>query len=79
VEAEEKMLPYVIERFGAAKCLFASDYPHWDASADPVAEFFETWEDKLADVDQASILCETAAGLYRLDLGWLAPAASRSA
>jgi uncharacterized protein len=24
------MLPYVIERLGADKILFSSDYPHWD-------------------------------------------------
>ena len=29
-EPEEGMLPYVIERIGADKILFASDYPHWD-------------------------------------------------
>lgn len=79
VEADEKMLPYVIERFGAGKCLFASDYPHWDASADPVGKFFEAWEGKLAGADQASIVCETAASLYRIDLGWLTPRAARLA
>ncbi len=29
-EPEEGMLPYVIERIGEDKILFASDYPHWD-------------------------------------------------
>ncbi|HTN73029.1 MAG TPA: amidohydrolase family protein, partial [Methylomirabilota bacterium] len=29
-EPEEEMLPYVIERIGEDKVLFASDYPHWD-------------------------------------------------
>jgi uncharacterized protein len=29
-ELEERMLPYVIERLGADKILFSSDYPHWD-------------------------------------------------
>src|SRR2546422_4329003 len=29
-EPEEEMLPYVIERIGEDKILFASDYPHWD-------------------------------------------------
>jgi len=29
-EPEEGMLPYVIERIGEDRILFASDYPHWD-------------------------------------------------
>ena len=29
-EPEEETLPYVIERIGDDKILFASDYPHWD-------------------------------------------------
>jgi predicted TIM-barrel fold metal-dependent hydrolase len=29
-EPEEEMLPYVIERIGDDKIVFASDYPHWD-------------------------------------------------
>jgi predicted TIM-barrel fold metal-dependent hydrolase len=30
MEPEEETLPYVIERIGDDKILFASDYPHWD-------------------------------------------------
>ena len=30
-EPEEEMLPYVIERIGEDRIVFASDYPHWDA------------------------------------------------
>jgi predicted TIM-barrel fold metal-dependent hydrolase len=30
MEPEEGMVPYVIERIGVDKVLFASDYPHWD-------------------------------------------------
>ena len=30
-EIEESTLPYVIERIGADKLLYASDYPHWDS------------------------------------------------
>jgi len=30
MEPEEGMLPYVADRIGAEKILFASDYPHWD-------------------------------------------------
>lgn len=29
-EPEEGMLPYVVDRIGDDKILFASDYPHWD-------------------------------------------------
>ena len=71
VEAEEAMLPYVAERFGSDKLLFASDYPHWDASDDPVGEFFETFGETLPATDQQNILCDTAASLYGLDLSWL--------
>jgi predicted TIM-barrel fold metal-dependent hydrolase len=71
VEAEETMLPYVVERFGSHKLLFASDYPHWDASDDPVNEFFENWRDTLSAEDQQNILCDTAASLYGLDVSWI--------
>ena len=30
MEPEEATLPYVIERIGDDKIVFASDYPHWD-------------------------------------------------
>ena len=30
MEPEEETLPYVIERIGDDKIVFASDYPHWD-------------------------------------------------
>ena len=31
-ELEESTLPYVVERVGPDKLLYASDYPHWDSS-----------------------------------------------
>ena len=31
-ELEESTLPYVIDRIGADKLLYSSDYPHWDTS-----------------------------------------------
>ena len=31
-ELEESTVPYVIERIGANKLLYSSDYPHWDSS-----------------------------------------------
>ena len=31
-ELEESTVPYVIERIGADKLLYSSDYPHWDSS-----------------------------------------------
>jgi predicted TIM-barrel fold metal-dependent hydrolase len=31
-ELEESTLPYIIDRLGADKLLYSSDYPHWDTS-----------------------------------------------
>jgi uncharacterized protein len=31
-ELEESTVPYVIERLGADKLLYSSDYPHWDSA-----------------------------------------------
>ena len=41
-ELEETTLPYVMERVGSDKLLYASDYPHWDTSwPNSVATFTE--------------------------------------
>lgn len=72
-EAEEEMLAYAIERCGSDRILFASDYPHWDASPDPVGGFLAKWEDRLSVDDQANVMCHTAERLYKIDLLALDP------
>ncbi len=69
-EAEEPMIPYVVERFGSERMLFTSDYPHWDGETDPVADFFRIFGDTLSEEDQVNIMCNTSQKLYNLDLNF---------
>jgi uncharacterized protein len=64
-EPEEEMLPYVIERIGADKILFASDYPHWDGIFPNVVSTIKGRDD-LADSHKEAILGGNAARFY----GW---------
>jgi uncharacterized protein len=71
MEVEESTLPYVIERIGADKLLYASDYPHWDS------EWPHTVDELLKRKDleprvKAKILGQNALRFYDLK----APAAS---
>jgi uncharacterized protein len=56
-ELEERMLPYVIERLGADKLLFSSDYPHWDTEWPHAVQTF-TSRDDVSDADKRLILCD---------------------
>ena len=59
------MLPYVVERFGAQRILYASDYYHWDcAFPDSVREIAERGD--LDDAAKTAILGGNAAGMYGL-------------
>ncbi len=40
-ELEESTVPYVIERIGADKLLYSSDYPHWDSSWPKTVKMFQ--------------------------------------
>lgn len=64
-EPDETTLPYVVERFGAERIVYASDYYHWDCHfPDSVAELAERAD--LAETDKQKILGGNARSLYRL-------------
>lgn len=64
-EPEEGMLPYVIERIGEDKILFASDYPHWDGIFPRVVSTIRGRKD-ISDGAKEKILGKNAARFY----GW---------
>ncbi len=64
-EPEEETLPYVIERIGDDKILFASDYPHWDGLFPNVTKTIRSRED-ISEQAKSRILGENAKRFY----GW---------
>src|SRR5712691_3777935 len=62
-EPEEEMLPYVIERIGEDKILFASDYPHWDGMFPRVVSTIRGRKDILEEF-KGKFLGENAKKLY---------------
>ena len=65
VEPEEGMLPYAIERIGAERILFASDYPHWDGMFPHVVSTIQAREDISPDAKEM-LLGANASRFY----GW---------
>jgi hypothetical protein len=65
LEPEEETVPYVIERIGADKILFASDYPHWDGMFPHVVSTIRARKD-IPDEAKAQILGQNAKRFY----GW---------
>lgn len=65
LEPEEETVPYVIERIGADKILFASDYPHWDGMFPHVVSIIRGRKDISEDA-KAKIMGENAKRFY----GW---------
>ena len=65
MEPEEKTLPYVIERIGDDKILFASDYPHWDGMFPNVTKTIRRRKD-ISEQSKTKILGENAKRFY----GW---------
>jgi predicted TIM-barrel fold metal-dependent hydrolase len=64
IEPDESTIPYLAQRIGADKLLFASDYPHWDSSwPRTVFEFVERPD--LTDEDKRLILGGNAQSFYR--------------
>lgn len=65
-EADETRLGEVIESIGADRVVFASDYPHWDATFPGVTDMILRRED-LSERTKRKIMGENAARLLRLD------------
>lgn len=65
MEPEEETLPYVIERIGDDKIIFASDYPHWDGIFPYVVSTIRGRKD-ISDASKARVLGENAKRFY----GW---------
>jgi len=64
-EPEESTLPYVIDRIGDDKILFASDYPHWDGMFPYVVSTIRGRKD-ISEESKGKFLGENAKKLY----GW---------
>jgi predicted TIM-barrel fold metal-dependent hydrolase len=65
MEPEEETLPYVIQRIGDDKILFASDYPHWDGIFPHVVSTIRGRKD-ISEESKAKVLGENAKRFY----GW---------
>jgi predicted TIM-barrel fold metal-dependent hydrolase len=65
IEIEESTVPYIIERIGADRLLWASDYPHWDTSWPHSVEHFVSRTD-ISDADKRIILGDSPTQLYSL-------------
>ena len=65
-EADETRLGEVIDSIGADRVVFASDYPHWDATFPGVTDMILNRKDLGADTKR-KLMGENAARLLRLD------------
>jgi uncharacterized protein len=63
IEPEESTVPYVAQRIGIDKLLFASDYPHWDSSWPHTVHHFTSRQD-LSDADKRTILTDNPQRFY---------------
>ncbi len=62
-ELEESTLPYVIERFGAEKLLYSSDYPHWDSAWPNTVSTLKARED-VSEAEKRQLMSESAQRFY---------------
>ena len=62
-EAEESMLPAVLEHVGEDRVLYASDFPHWDCSF-PNSVRHISERQSLSDAAKRKVLGDNAAKLY---------------
>ena len=65
MEPEEETLPYVAERIGDDKIVFASDYPHWDTEFPENIEHLGRRKD-LSDEAKKWLFADSAKRLYNL-------------
>jgi predicted TIM-barrel fold metal-dependent hydrolase len=73
-ELEESTVPYVIERIGADRLLYASDYPHWDTEWPHTVSHVQGREDLTAE-HKRLILCDNPQRYYAFTADVAAPAA----
>jgi predicted TIM-barrel fold metal-dependent hydrolase len=62
-ELEESTVPYVIQRIGADKLLYSSDYPHWDTSWPNTVKMF-TGRDDISNADKRQIAWQNPQNFY---------------
>ena len=74
-EPEESTIPYVIERFGAHKLLYASDYPHWDSGWPNTLKHVMDRDD-VSEADKRQILGENPQRVYGFTADVPTPAGS---
>jgi predicted TIM-barrel fold metal-dependent hydrolase len=65
-ENEEAMVPYVQQRLGEDRVLWASDYPHFDAEVPGLLDYMRRRSD-LSPSQRDAVLCRGALRFYRLD------------
>jgi len=65
-EPEESTLPYVMDRIGDKKIIFASDYPHWDGMFPYVVSTIRERKD-ISEESKQKFLGENARRLYAWD------------
>lgn len=65
-ETDEPSLPDVARELGATRCLWATDFPHFEASWKPVEELTDRHD--LDDAAKRAMLCEGPASFYGLDI-----------
>jgi predicted TIM-barrel fold metal-dependent hydrolase len=75
-EIEESTIPYIVERIGADKLLYASDYPHWDTAWPETVRMF-LGRDDLSDATKRQILGENPQRFYGFSANVRSAAASR--
>ena len=69
-ELEESTVPYVIDRVGANKLLYSSDYPHWDTSWPKTVRMFKR-QKRYFRHGQAADCMEQPANVLRFSNGCL--------
>ena len=62
-ELEESTVPYVIDRIGAGKLLYSSDYPHWDTSWPNTVKMFTGRQD-ISEADKRQIAWNNPLNFY---------------